>query len=160
MLLESLQHVDAVLWTGGEDLAGGILRVRLERNKGRSMEITSITRHSAKRRCHGVLAYYAYLRFLRRTLWEDDAGVHGTRYPDVMMDSLKAIYDEVSKSSLPLQLAHSSAVAQIEVGDLPGLPSPVRAGLRGPIRGGADLRHVGHGHLFALHRVGQHFQTS
>lgn len=50
VLLETLQHVDAVLWTGGED----------------------------------------------------DSGVHGASYPDVMMDALQAIYQHVSKTSLPL----------------------------------------------------------
>jgi len=49
-LLDTLQHVDAVLWTGGED----------------------------------------------------DSGVHGATYPDIMMDSLQAIYQYVSKTKLPL----------------------------------------------------------
>lgn len=49
-LLEKLQHVDAVVWTGGED----------------------------------------------------DAGIHGSQYPDLMMDGLQAIYQHVSRTSMPL----------------------------------------------------------
>ena len=90
VLLETLQHVDAVLWTGGEDaLKEGILELRVISLRG----------------IRGLgYVYESRIIYLMSSMLQDDAGVHGARYPDVMMDSLKTIYDHVSRSSLPLQL--------------------------------------------------------
>ncbi|CAL1157751.1 unnamed protein product, partial [Cladocopium goreaui] len=98
VLLETLQHVDAVLWC------------RLGFAPWETMELeepvlfVKMCWPWAKLSWTSLIAGYRAFRKPAppRQHQQDDSGVHGASYPDVMMDALQAIYQHVSKTSLPL----------------------------------------------------------